>query len=169
MFEHRVLGVDPGTAAIGLAVVEGSARQQAVTWASTVRTPTAIPPAERLRRLHETVAHVIRTHQPDTMALEALMWGQNRQSAMQVARATGVITLAAAQAGVPVVEYPPLQVKMAVTGVGNAPKDAVQRGLVRILGVSGVPEELNAADAVATAVCHLQHERLRRVKETAAP
>ncbi len=169
MFEQRVLGVDPGTAAIGLAVVEGSAQQQSVAWAATVRTPTALPPAERLRRLHATVTDVIRTHQPDTVALESLMWGQNRQSAMQVARATGVIMLAAAQAGLAVEEYPPLQVKMAVTGVGNAPKDAVQRALVRIVGVRGVPDELDAADAVATAVCHLQHARLRRVKETAAP
>lgn len=167
MFEQTVLGVDPGTAAIGLAVVRGSAREQSVTWAATVRTPTALPPAERLRRLHATVAEVIRTHQPGAMALEALMWGQNRQSAMQVARATGVIMVAAAQAGLAVEEYPPLQVKMAVTGVGNAPKDAVRRAL-RIIGVRGVPDELDAADAVATAVCHLQHSTVRRARQEAA-
>jgi crossover junction endodeoxyribonuclease RuvC len=167
MFEMRVLGVDPGTAAVGLAVVEGSAREQSVAWASTLRTPTALPPAERLRRLHATVADVIRTHSPEAMALEALMWGQNRQSAMQVARATGVIMLAAAQAGLSVEEYPPLQVKMAVTGVGNAPKDAVRKGL-RVIGVEGVPEELDAADAVATAVCHLQHSRVRRARQEAS-
>ena len=167
MFDLRVLGVDPGTAAVGLAVVEGSAREQSVAWASTVRTPTALPPAERRRRLHATVADVIRTHAPEAMALEALMWGQNRQSAMQVARATGVIMLAAAQAGLPVEEYPPLQVKMAVTGVGNAPKDAVRKAL-RVIGVADVPEELNAADAVATAVCHLQHSRVRRAKQEAS-
>ena len=167
MFEHTVLGVDPGTAAVGLAVVEGSAREQSVVWAATVRTPTALPPAERLRRLHETVTDVIQRHGPEAMALEALMWGQNRQSAMHVARATGVIMLAAAQAGLPVEEYPPLQVKMAVTGVGNAPKDAVRRSL-RMIGVRGVPEELDAADAVATAVCHLQHFRLRRAGQEIA-
>ncbi len=169
MFEQRVLGVDPGTAAVCLAVVDGSAREQTVAWAATVRTPTALPPAEQLRRLNGTVTDVIRTHQPAVMAVESLMWGQNRQSAMHVARATGVIMLAAAQAGLSVEEYPPLQVKMAVTGVGNAPKDAVRRALVRIIGVRGVPDELDAADAVATAVCHLQHARLRRVKETASP
>ncbi len=167
MFEHTVLGVDPGTAAVGLAVVEGSAREQSVKWATTVRTPTALPPAERLRRLHATVSEVIRTHEPSAMALEALMWGQNRQSAMNVSRATGVIMLAAAQAGLPVEEYPPLQVKMAVTGVGNAPKDAVRRAL-RMIGIRGVPEELDAADAVATAVCHLQHSRVRRARQEAA-
>ena len=167
MFDYTVLGVDPGTAAIGLAVVEGSAREQNVVWAATVRTPTAIPPAERLRRLHATVTEVIETHEPVAMALEALMWGQNRQSAMQVARATGVIMLAAAQAGLPVEEYPPLQIKMAVTGVGNAPKDAVRRAL-RVTGVRGVPEEDDAADAGATAVCHLQHSRLRKARQEIA-
>jgi crossover junction endodeoxyribonuclease RuvC len=167
MFDLRVLGVDPGTAAVGLAVVEGSAREQSVAWSATIRTPTALPPAERLRRLHATVADVIGTHEPEAVALEALMWGQNRQSAMQVARATGVIMLAAAQAGLSVEEYPPLQVKMAVTGVGNAPKDAVRKSL-RIIGVQGVPEDLDAADAVATAVCHLQHSRVRRAKQKAS-
>ncbi len=167
MFELTVLGVDPGTTAVGLAVVKGSARGQSVAWAATVRTPPALPPAERLRRLHATVADVIRAHVPEAMALEALMWGQNRQSAMQVAKATGVIMLAAAQAGLPVEEYPPLQVKMAVTGVGNAPKDAVRRAL-RVTGVQGVPDELDAADAVATAVCHLQHSRVRRARQEAA-
>ena len=166
MFERTVMGVDPGTAAVGLAVVEGSAHEQRVAWAATVRTPTAAPPAERLRRLHTTVSEMIQTYAPEAMALEALMWGQNRQSAMHVARATGVIMLAAAQAGVPVEEYPPLQVKMAVTGVGNAPKDAVRRAL-RVIGVHGVPDELDAADAVATAVCHLQHSRLRPPRQEA--
>ncbi|MDP8955600.1 MAG: crossover junction endodeoxyribonuclease RuvC [Actinomycetota bacterium] len=161
MFEHTVLGVDPGTAAVGLAVVEGSARQQSVTWATTVRTTTALSAAERLRRLHATVAEVIKTHAPGAVALEALMWGRNRQSAMHVSRATGVIMLAAAQAGLPVEEYAPLQVKMAVTGVGNAPKDAVRRAL-RVIGVRGVPDDSDAADAVATAVCHLQHSWARQ-------
>ena len=164
MFERTVLGVDPGTAAVGLAVVEGSAREQRVAWAATVRTPTGLPPAERLRRLHTKVVEVIQTHRPEAVALEALMWGQNRQSAMQVARATGVILLAAAQARLPVEEYAPLQVKMAVTGVGNAPKDAVRRAL-RIIGIRGVPDELDAADAVATAVCHLQHSRLPKARQ----
>ena len=90
------------------------------------------------------------------------MWGRNAPSAMEVARASGVIVLAAAQAGVQVEEYAPLEVKMAVTGVGNAPKEVVRRALVRLLGVDGVPAEPDAADAVAVAVCHLQQARLRR-------
>ena len=80
---------------------------------------------------------------------------------MDVARASGVILLAAADAGVRVEEYAPLEVKMAVTGVGNATKEQLRRCLVRVLNTDGVPDEPNAADAVAVAVCHLQQSRLR--------
>jgi crossover junction endodeoxyribonuclease RuvC len=73
-----------------------------------------------------------------------------------------VVLLAAAQAGIAAEEYAPLEVKMAVVGVGNAPKDAVQRSLVRTHGLTGVPEEPNAVDAVAVAFCHLQQSRLRK-------
>ena len=89
------------------------------------------------------------------------MWGRNTGSAMGVARASGVVLVAAAQAGVPVEEYAPLEVKMAVTGVGNAGKDAVRRSLAMALKADPVPTEPDAVDAVAVAVCHLQQSRLR--------
>src|SRR5205823_1003223 len=82
-------------------------------------------------------------------AIERLMWGRNAPTGMDVARASGVIVLAAAQAGVAVEEYAPLEIKMAVTGVGNAGKDAVRRGLGRELGMVGVPSDPDAADAAA--------------------
>ena len=75
--------------------------------------------------------------------------------------------VAAAEEGIPVEEYAPLEVKMAVTGVGNAPKEQVRRALVRVLGARGVPDEPDAADAVAVAVCHLQQARLRRAAREA--
>jgi crossover junction endodeoxyribonuclease RuvC len=81
---------------------------------------------------------------------------------MAVARATGVVLLAAAQAGLPVEEYAPLEVKMAVAGVGNAPKEVLRRALSRTHRLEWVPSEANAADAVAVAFCHLQQSRLRR-------
>jgi crossover junction endodeoxyribonuclease RuvC len=161
MFDSAVLGVDPGTAAVGLAVVEPG-RRPSVRWAVTVRTAPGSAPAARLRRVHEAVAAAIREHRPECVAIERLMWGRNAPSGMDVARASGVILLAADEAGLAVEEYAPLEVKMAVTGVGNAPKDVVRRSLVRLLGVEGVPSEPDAADAVAVALCHLQQARLRR-------
>lgn len=162
MFEGPVLGVDPGTAAVGLAVVEGGPRLT-IRWSRTVRTPAGLAVADRLRRIHREVRDAIRQDRPAAVAMERLMWGRNTASAMAVARASGVIMLAGAEAGVPVEEYAPLEVKMAVTGVGNAPKETVRRSLSRILGVEGVPDDPDASDAVAVAVCHLQQSGLRRL------
>lgn len=167
MFESLVLGVDPGTAAVGLAAVSSAGGRLSVRWSLTLRTPPDLPPAERLRRVHVGLRDAIGDLQPEAVAVERLMWGRNIGSAMDVARASGVILLAAAESGVPVEEYAPLEVKMAVTGVGNATKDQVRRGLVRILSTEGVPAAADAADAVAVAVCHLQQSRLRRLSKEA--
>jgi crossover junction endodeoxyribonuclease RuvC len=167
MFDGPVLGIDPGMAAVGLAVVERGGARPAVRWAATIRTPPGMAGPERLRRIHEAVHAAIGEHRPGSVAIERLMWGRNAPSGMDVARASGVAVLAAAQAGLPVEEYAPLEVKMAVTGVGNAGKDAVRTGLVRFLGVQNVPRDPDSADAVAVAVCHLQQQRLRHLTREA--
>jgi len=169
MFDDLVLGMDPGTAAVGLAVVGRRGPQVVVVWAETVHTPPGLPAASRLLRLYRSVRDAITAHRPAAVAIERLMWGRNAQSAMGVARATGVLMLSAAEAGLPVEEYAPLEVKMSVTGVGNAPKEQVRRALVRVLGVEGVPSDPDAADAVAVAICHMQQSRLRRLSREAVP
>lgn len=159
MFERVVVGVDPGTAATGVAaVVERRAEGTRVLAAETVRTPARSPEPERLRSLYRAVRGALERHRPAALAVERLMWGRNVGSAMSVARATGVVLLAAAELGVPVHEYAPLEVKMAVTGNGAAGKADVRRMLER-LSVEGVPAEPDAADAVAVAVCHLHRAR----------
>jgi|SRR5438034_4029753 len=168
MFDDLVLGVDPGTAAIGLAVLQRGGDRTVVVWAGTLRTPAGLAPELRLRRLHQGVAKAIQDHRPGALALERLLWGRNTRSAMAVAQASGVIMLAAAEAGIPVAEYAPLEVKMAVTGVGDASKEDVRRSLSRILRIDGVPDEPDAADAAAVAVCHLQQSRLRDLVNGAA-
>lgn len=165
MFDRVVLGIDPGVARVGIAAVargrDGRAR---VLAAETFRTPAGLPTAERLRRVHAAVAEAIRAHRAESLAVERLMWGRNTSSAMDVARASGVVILAAAQAGIPVEEYPPLAVKMAVTGVGNAPKDQVRRALrMMVARDADVPEDPDAADALAVGVCHLSQSPLRRL------
>ena len=167
MFDDVVLGVDPGTAAVGLAVVERGTSGPRVLWAGTLRTPAGLASELRLRRLHEGVVTAIREHAPAAMAVERLLWGRNSQSAMAVAQASGVIMLAAAETGIPVEEYAPLEVKMAVTGVGNASKEDVRRSLSRLLRMEGVPDEPDAADAAAVAACHLQQSRLRSMAKGA--
>jgi crossover junction endodeoxyribonuclease RuvC len=167
VFDSVVLGVDPGFASVGLAVVAGRRPRPTVAWAQTVRTTADLDEAERLRRVSQAVRAAIAEHRPGALALERVMWGQNRTSALSVARATGVIMLAAAEAGIPVEEYAPLEVKMATTGIGNADKEQVRTALIRALRVDGVPEQADAADAVAVAVCHLQQAALRRAARTA--
>jgi crossover junction endodeoxyribonuclease RuvC len=160
--ETRILGVDPGLASSGLAVLARESTGPEIVWADTVRTPAELAEPGRLRLLYEGVSAAIRQHGVGTLAVERVMWGRNVGSAMSVARATGVVLLAAAVAGIGTEEYAPLEVKMAVVGVGNAPKDAVRRSLVRTHGLTGVPEEPNAVDAVAVAFCHLQQSRVRK-------
>jgi crossover junction endodeoxyribonuclease RuvC len=163
MFDRLVIGVDPGVAATGLAVVAGGPGGAAgVVSAGTVRTHPETPEPVRLRSVYRAVVDAVRDHRPEAVAVERLMWGRNVGSAMGVARATGVILLAAAEAGVAVFEYAPLEVKMAVTGNGAAGKREVRTALERIHGVADLPREADAADAVAVAVCHLGQSRALR-------
>src|SRR5918996_5535557 len=123
MFDRLVIGVDPGVAATGLAVVAGGPGGAAgVVSAGTVRTASGIPEPDRLQAIFRAVVRAVQEHHPQAVAVERLMWGRNVGSAMGVARATGVILLAAAQAGVSVHEYAPLEVKLAVAGDGSAAK-----------------------------------------------
>jgi crossover junction endodeoxyribonuclease RuvC len=163
MFDEVILGVDPGTASIGLAAVARGTGRPEVRAAMTVRTAAGGDKGDRLQAIWTAVSEAIATHGATAVAVERLLWNRNVGSAMEVARASGVAMLAAAQAGLPVSEYAPLEVKMAVTGVGNASKDQVRRALELLLGSSAVPTQPDAADAVAVAVCHLQQVRLRRL------
>lgn len=168
MFEPCVLGVDPGVASVGLAAVASRNRRPALVWAGTVRTPPNRVEAARLRLIHDAVAAAIAEHLPTSVAIERVAWNKNQVSALAVARATGVVLLAASQAGLPVEEYGPLEVKMAVTGMGGADKRQVREALSRLHGLVGVPDQVDAADAVAVALCHLQQSRLRRAATVAS-
>jgi crossover junction endodeoxyribonuclease RuvC len=156
VFDRVVIGIDPGMAATGLAAVAGGDGGAAgVVAATTIRTGPEVPEAVRLRSVFRAVTEAIGEHRPRAVAVERLMWGRNVGSAMAVARASGVILLAAAEAGVPVFEYAPLEIKMAVTGTGSAGKPEVRRALERLHGVADLPREPDAIDAVAVALCHL--------------
>ena len=162
MFDSCVLGVDPGVAHMGLAVVARSNRRAQIVWAATVDTPAGVDESVRLGRVAEAVRGAIAEHHPDSVALERVAWNVNKRSAMGVARATGAVMVAAAEAGVPVEEYGSLEVKNAITGMGNADKDQVRRALERVHGLKDVPAQPDAADAVAVAMTHLVRSRVTR-------
>jgi len=167
MFDFTALGVDPGVAAVGLAAVTRRDRGWELLSCLTVRTPAKLAEAHRMRLIHEAVVDAIAAHRPDAVAVERIAWNKNQVSALGVARATGVVLLAASQAGIAVEEYGPLEVKMAVTGQGNADKARVRDALTKLHGLDDVPDEPDAADAVAVALCHLAQSRLRRMQRLA--
>ena len=167
MFDSCVLGVDPGVASVGLAAVARRNGAAVVIWSRTVTTSADLAEAARLRQIYAAVREAIAEQRPVAVAVERLMWGRNTGSAMKVSRASGVILLAAEDAGLPVEEYAPLEIKMAVTGVGNAEKAQVRRALEKTHRVENVPSQADAADAAAVAFCHLQQSRLRKATEEA--
>ena len=163
MFESSVLGVDPGVARCGLAVVGRRGRTSDLRFATTVITPADADESVRFRLIAEAARAAIAEHRPAAVAVERVAWSRNQVSALHVARATGVIILVAAEAGLPVAEYAPNEVKQAVTGAGNADKAQVQRALTRLHGLRDVPGQADAADAVAVAVTHLLAAPMRAV------
>jgi crossover junction endodeoxyribonuclease RuvC len=163
MFESSVLGVDPGVARCGLAVVGRRGRTSDLRFATTVITPADADESVRFRTIAEAARAAIAEHRPAAVAVERVAWSRNQVSALHVARATGVIILVAAEADLPVAEYAPNEVKQAVTGAGNADKAQVQRALTRIHGLRDVPAQADAADAVAVALTHLLAAPMRAV------
>ncbi len=157
-----VLGIDPGTAITGYGVVEedpgGDARLRCC---GVITTDPDLPMPERLFAIHRQVTALIREHSPEAMAIEALFFGRNVTTALTVGQARGVVLLAAAQAGLPVFEYKPAEVKQALAGYGRADKRQIQEMLRLMLGLATVPQPDDAADAIAVAICHLHSVRLR--------
>ena len=150
----RVLGVDPGTARAGFGVVERGPRTLAVVEYGCIESGPDLAPAERLRLLHERLGALLERHRPDAVAVEELFFARNARSVIGVAQARGVALLAAAEHGVPVVEYTPLQVKQGVVGYGRAEKFQVQHMVTVLLGLAAPPRPDDTADALAIAICH---------------
>lgn len=147
-----VLGIDPGTAALGYGIVEATrGRVREVDHGCLVTSPDAGLP-DRLLAIHALVSDLLALHEPAIMAVERLFFSRNVQTAMGVGQARGVVLLAAAQHGVPVREATPNEVKSAIAGYGAADKAQVQRMVQMVLGMRALPTPDDAADALAIAV-----------------
>lgn len=152
----RILGIDPGLNITGYGVIEVIGRQPPkVCEAGVVRGKTRESLTARLVEIHEGVSDVIRTLMPDAMALEQLYSHYSRpRTAILMGHARGVICLAGAVAGMPVVHYSATQIKKVLTGNGRAPKNQMQLAIRRELGLAQLPEPADVADALAIALCH---------------
>ena len=156
----RVLGIDPGTAITGYAVVEETEGRLSLAAIGVVDTPARTPLPARLQRIYAGLRAVIVDYAPETAAVEELFFSRNTRTAMSVGEARGVILLALADAGLPIAEYTPMQVKQAVTGYGSADKRQVQEMVRLLLALPDVPQPDDAADAVAVAICCLHRLKL---------
>jgi crossover junction endodeoxyribonuclease RuvC len=149
------LGIDPGTALLGYGVVESGDDPQMIDFGAIATAADRSMP-NRLSELFDRVTDLLERYRPDVLASEQLFFARNVTTAIAVGQARGVVLLAAARAGVPVVEYSPSEVKHAVVGYGKADKSQMQEMVRIILGLEHVPHPDDAADALAVALCHSQ-------------
>jgi crossover junction endodeoxyribonuclease RuvC len=156
----RVLGIDPGTATTGYAVVAEEAGRLALITIGVITTPAKTPLPERLQQIYRELLAVVEAHRPDASAVEELFFSRNARTAMSVGHARGVTLLALAEAGLSIAEYTPMQIKQAVTGYGNADKRQVQEMVRMLLGLTDLPRPDDAADAAAVAICCLHRAKL---------
>ena len=155
----RVLGVDPGLSRCGVGIVEGSPARPRAVRAGVVRTLPHEPVARRLATLRAALAQVIAEEAPDAVAVERVFCTVNVRTAMGVGQAAGIALLCAAEADLPVLEFTPTQVKLAITGNGRADKEQMTFMVRSLLGLAVAPRPADAADALALALCGLSQAR----------
>ena len=162
----RVLGIDPGTVTTGYGVVEDGAGRLHYIASGGIVVPPRAPLPHRLNTIFQAITHLIAEYRPSAVAVEDTFMAKNAKAAMTLGQARGIVLLAAAQADLPVVEYAPRAIKLAVTGYGAADKAQVGVMVARLLGLTGPPavrraDIEHAADALATAICHLNSHRFQ--------
>ena len=155
-----ILGIDPGIATTGYGLItEKNDQLTYVDGGIITTTPKETAPI-RLRIIYSAVKNIISKHRPEALAIEKLFFGANSKTAMAVGQARGMSLLAAAEMKLPVSEYTPLEVKMAITGYGKADKKQMQQMVKNLLGLSFLPKPDDAADALAVAICHLHSYKI---------
>ncbi len=162
----RILGIDPGYATIGFGVVEAERAEVKMLTYGAVTTPAGLPLSRRLYQIGTDMEELIGKVQPDVISIEELFFNTNITTGIAVAHARGVILYAAEKCGVPLFEYTPGQVKLAVTGYGKAEKRQVMDMTRRLLKLKAVPRPDDAADALALALCHARSATSRLPQTT---
>lgn len=154
----RILGIDPGLAALGWGLVEARGGRLHHLGHGCLATKAGLPIEERLATIYDFIAALIGEWEPAAAALEGLFFWKNVTSAFPVAEAKGVIRLACHRAGLPLAEYSPTLIKQAVVGTSRAEKEQVQAMVKLLLGLAESPKPDHAADALAAAICRWHHE-----------
>ena len=151
----RTFGIDPGSERTGYGCVESAGSRHCIVTCGAITTPTSASFPDKLHFIHTRLAALIEECRPDCVAIENLFYAVNVRSALKLGHARGVAMLAAVEAGVPVMEYTPAEIKRAVVGYGRAEKQQVQHMVKLLLGLPAPPSPHDAADALAVAICHV--------------
>ena len=160
----RTLGIDPGTATTGFGIVDENDKKLSLVEYGCIRTSSQLSMSERLEIISKELTGIIMRSNPDAIAVEQLFFASNSKTAIKVGEARGVILLTAAQAGMKVAEYTPLQVKQALTGYGKADKKQIQYMVKNLLKCPDVPKPDDASDACAIAICHIHSQKLKELR-----
>ena len=149
-----VLGIDPGVATIGFGVIRAERQKNTLLQYGVITTPAGLPLSKRLYQIGTDMEELIGKLRPDVISIEELFFNTNITTGIAVAHARGVLLYTAEKCGIPLHEYTPSQVKMAVVGYGKAEKRQVMDMTRRLLHLKAVPRPDDAADALALALCH---------------
>ena len=158
----RILGIDCGTEHTGYGLIESDGRSHSMIVAGCIRTSPKEPLEIRLLIIARGLRQVIGSHTPDSAAVEEVFYAQNVKTALKLSHARGVVLLTMAEAGLPVGEYSPLEIKMSVVGYGRAEKCQVQSMVQSLLRLPEAIESEDASDALAVAICHATRESTSR-------
>ena len=163
----KIFGIDPGSDRTGYGCVETDGSRHRMILSGAIPTPALAPFPEKLLQIHARLSALLAECRPDCVAIENLFHAVNVRSALRLGHARGVAVLAAVEAGLPVVEYTPAEIKRAVAGYGRAEKHQVQQMVKLILGLAEPPSPHDAADALAVAICHAHSAAAGRIAPAA--
>src|SRR5579884_1903209 len=156
-----IMGIDPGTATTGYGIVEKQGNRLSYVTCGVIQSEKTAEMPDRLLAIYTQLNRLLDVHEPDVLVTERLFFSNNVTTALQVGRTIGIALLAAAQRGLPWVEYRPMEVKMAVVGYGAAEKKQVQYMVTQLLALEKPPRPDDAADALALAICHAHTAPIR--------
>lgn len=160
--ERIILGIDPGTTVMGYGLIKTSGKKAEMLTLGVLELHKYDDHYLKLKKIFERVVQLVDTYHPDELAIEAPFFGKNVQSMLKLGRAQGVAMAAALSRSVPIFEYAPLKIKMAITGNGRASKEQVAMLLKQMLKLKELPKYLDATDGLAAAYCHfLQNQKVQ--------
>jgi crossover junction endodeoxyribonuclease RuvC len=151
----KIFGIDPGSERTGYGCIELAGSRHRLIICGSLSAPTRATFPEKLMVIHAGLKALLERHRPECVAVEGIFYARNVRSALKLGHARGVALLAASEAGLPVVEYSPAEVKRAVVGYGRAEKPQVQEMVRLLLGLDTAPSPHDVADALAVALCHI--------------